>query len=109
MLLQMTQICFYDSDYIMLHPDMSTMTENRAKMTHKLLQYWFYTIIIWHLSEKCCLKDTMRDAVVWLSYCVYIFAILTYLTTVNQCLTMHFFQKICVIGKISVRSSKKRY
>ena len=38
-LLQMTQICFYDSDYITLHPDMSIMTENRAKMTHKILQY----------------------------------------------------------------------
>ena len=103
MLLQMTQICFYYSDYIMLHPDMSTMTENRAKMTRKLLQYWFYAIIIRHLSKRCYLKDTIRDVVVWLSYCVYIFAILTYLNTVNQCLTMHFFQKICVIGKISVR------
>ena len=39
MLLQMTQICFYDSDYVTLDPDMSIMTENRAKMTHKLLQY----------------------------------------------------------------------
>ena len=103
MLLQMTQICFYDSDYITLHPDMSIMTENRAKMTHKILQYQFYAIIIWHLSEKCYLKDTMRDVIVWLSYYVYIFAILTYLTTINQCLTMIFFQTLCVIGKISVR------
>ena len=39
MLLQMTQICFYESDYVTLHPDMSIMTENRAKMRHKLLQY----------------------------------------------------------------------
>ena len=103
MLLQMTQICFYDSDYIMLHLDMSTMTENRAKMTRKLLQYRFYALIIRHVSEKCYLKDTMRDLVVLLSYYAYIFAILTYLTTVNQCLTMLFFRKLCVIGKISVR------
>ena len=32
----------------------------------------------------------MTDIVVWLSCYVYIFAILTYLTTVNQCLTMFF-------------------
>ena len=39
MLLQMTQICFYEYDYVTLHPDMSIMTENRAKLTHKLLQH----------------------------------------------------------------------
>ena len=38
MLLQTAQICFYESDYVTLHPDMSIMTDNRAKMTHKLLQ-----------------------------------------------------------------------
>ena len=103
MLLQMTQICFYESDYVTLHPDMSIMTENRAKMTHKLPQYQFYIIIIWHLSEKCYFKDTMKDIVVWLGCYVYIFAILTYFTKVNQCLTMVIFQKLCVIGKISVR------
>ena len=32
----------------------------------------------------------MRDVAVWLSCYVYLFAILTYLTTVNQCLTMFF-------------------
>ena len=103
MLLQMTQICFYESDYVTLHTDMSIMTENHAKITHKLLQYQFQAIIIWHLSEKCYFKRTMRDVAVWLSCYVYIFAILTYLTTVNQCLTMFFSQKLCVIGKISIR------
>ena len=39
MLCQMTQICFCESDYVTLHPDMSIMTENSVKMTHKLLQY----------------------------------------------------------------------
>ena len=39
MLLQMTQICFYEPDYVTLHPDMSIMTKNREKMMHKLLQY----------------------------------------------------------------------
>ena len=38
MLLQITQICFYGSDYVTLHSDMSIMTENGAKKTHKLSQ-----------------------------------------------------------------------
>ena len=37
--LQINQICFYESDYVTLHSDMSIMTENRAKITHKLPQY----------------------------------------------------------------------
>ena len=36
MLLQMTQVCFHESHYVTLHPDMSIMTEKRAKMTCKL-------------------------------------------------------------------------
>ena len=39
MLLQVTHICFYESDYVTLHSEMSTMTENRAKMMSELLQY----------------------------------------------------------------------
>ena len=54
-------------------------------------------------AEKDYYKHTMTDIVVWLSCYVYFFAILTYLTTVNQCLTMFFFHKVCVIGKISIR------
>ena len=50
----------------------------------------------------------MTDVIVWLSCYVYIFAIWTYLTTVNQCLTIFFFRKLCVIGKISIRWSEKK-
>ena len=39
MLLQITQICFYESDYVTLHSDTSIMKENGAKIAHKLLQY----------------------------------------------------------------------
>ena len=39
MLLQMTQICFHESDYVTLHSNISIMTENGDKMTHKLPQY----------------------------------------------------------------------
>ena len=40
---------------------------------------------------------------VWLSFYAYIFAILSYLSMVNQSLTIYFFQKLCAIGKISIR------
>ena len=39
MLLQVTHICFYESDHVTLHLEMSIMTENRAKMMPELLQY----------------------------------------------------------------------
>ena len=57
--------------------------------------------------EKDNYKHTITNVAVWLSCCVYIFAILSYLTTVNQCLTI-FFQKSYVIGKISIRKSQKK-
>ena len=65
--------------------------------------------MIWHLSENGYYKHTMTDVPVWLSCYVYIFAISTYLTTVNHCLTIFFCQQLCVIGKISIRWSKKRH
>ena len=43
----------------------------------------------------------MTDVAVWLSSYVYISAILTYLSMVNQCITISFFQKLHVIGEIS--------
>ena len=39
MLLQITQIFFYESDCLTRHSDMSIMTENGAKITQKLSQY----------------------------------------------------------------------
>ena len=39
MLLQITQICFYKSDYATLYSDMSIMRGNGAKVTPKLSQY----------------------------------------------------------------------
>ena len=109
MLLQITQICFYESHYVTLHSDISIIKEDDAKITQKLPQYLFWAIIIWRLSEKCYLKHTMTYAVVWLSFYVFIFAILTYLTTVNQCLTIFFVQKLYAIGKIFIRWSEKKH
>ena len=109
MLLQITQICFYESHYVTLHSDISIIKEDDAKITQKLPQYSFWAIIIWLLSEKCYLKHTMTYAAVWLSFYVFIFAILTYLTTVNQCLTIFFVQKLCAIGKIFIRWSEKKH
>ena len=48
-------------------------------------------------------------AVKGLSCYVYISAIWTYLTTVNQGLIMLFSQRLCVIGKISIRWSEKKH
>ena len=39
MLFPITQTCFNESDYITLHGVKSIMTENDAKMTHKLPNY----------------------------------------------------------------------
>ena len=50
----------------------------------------------------------MTNVAVWLSCYAYIFAILSYLTTVNQSLIIFFIQKLCVIGKISIRRSEKK-
>ena len=40
---------------------------------------------------------------------MYVFANLTYLTTVLQCLTIFFSQKLCVIGKIFIRWSENNH
>ena len=49
----------------------------------------------------------MTDVVVWLGCYVYIFAIWTYLTTINQCLRIFFFKKLYVIREISIESCEK--
>ena len=49
----------------------------------------------------------MTNVAVWLSHYVYIFAILSYLATVNQCLTMFFSQKLCDIGKSPLDEAEK--
>ena len=47
----------------------------------------------------------MTDVIVWLSYYVYVFAIRTNLTTLNQCLTIFFSKnyvslKICPLDEV---------
>ena len=51
----------------------------------------------------------MIDAGVWFRCYAYIFAILTYLTIRNQCLTIFFSQKLCVIGNIFITRSEKKH
>ena len=85
------------------------MRENGSKLMHKLSQHYLSAIIIWHLSKKCYFKHAMIDAGVWLRRYAYIFAILTYLTTGNQCLTIFSFQKLWVIGNIFIRRSEKTH
>ena len=109
MLSQLTKICFSEPNYVTLHSIINIMTENSTIMTHNMPQQWFQAITIWNLSEKCYCKPTMTDVVVWLSCYVFIFAIWNCLTTVNLCLRIFFFQKLSVIGKISIRWSEKKH
>ena len=78
--LQITQICFHQSDYVTLHSDMNIYDRKRLRESFKLL-----------LSGTCwkSVKPIMTDFEVWLSCYIYIFAILTYLTTVNQCVLLY--------------------
>ena len=49
----------------------------------------------------------MTDAAVWLSYYVYIFAILTNLATVNQCLTTFFPKNYVSLERSTLNEVKK--
>ena len=106
---QKTRMCFNEPDYVLVHTVINIVTANDAKMRHKMLQQCFKAIIIWHLLEKGYYKHSMASVTVWLSCYVYAFAILSYLITVNQYLTIFFFQKLCVIGKISIRWDEKKH
>ena len=41
----------------------------------------------------------MLDSGAWLNGDAHTLAVWTYVTTVNECLTMHFSKKLCIIGK----------
>ena len=88
MLFQITQICFSESDYVTIYSVMNVMTENSAKMTHKMPQVLSYCYLaplrkglLQAHHDKCCSLVKLL--------CIY-FAISTYLTTVNHCLTIFF-------------------
>ena len=51
----------------------------------------------------------MTDAAVWLSYYVYIFAILTNLATVNQCLTTFFPKNYVSLERSTLNEVKKKH
>ena len=100
--------CFFESHYVTLHPTWALWQKTVPKWRISCHNIRF-KLLSSGSCQKYYFKYTMRDVVVWLSCYVYIFAILTYLTSGNQCLTMFFFQKLCVIGKISIRWSKKKH
>ena len=56
---------------------------------------------------KCFCKQTMTDAAVWWSCYAYIFAILTYLTTVDQRLIIFFSKSYVSLERSSVDEVKK--
>ena len=61
--------------------------------------------------RKVLFQADHDSSAVWLNCYVYILAILTYLTTVNQRLTIFFFSKnyVRVMGKIFIRWSEKKH
>ena len=92
---QNTQMSFNEANYVMVNSVMNIMTINGAKMMQKMPQQCFSVVIILQLLEKDYERHTMTNLAFCLSCYVYIFAILSYLTTVNQCLTIFlFFSKI---------------
>ena len=103
MLFQIIRICFNASDHVTLHCLMKLMAVNGATMTGKTSELWFLVVDIWLLSEKGYCKYTITEVVAWLSCSVYIFAIWTYLTMVNQLSTIFFNEKLYIIRKISIR------
>ena len=74
-----------------------------------MVPQWFLFINICYLSEKGYQKHTMIDVVVWLSCYAYIFTICSYVTVVNQCLTIFNFKNFNVIGKTSVARGEKTH
>ena len=56
MLLQITQICFYESDYVSLRSDMSIMAENGAKIL--VLSYYYLApvakVLFQEHHDRCC-------------------------------------------------------
>ena len=51
----------------------------------------------------------MTNIAIWLSCYVYIFAILLYLTTVNQCLTIFFFINYMSLEMSPLDEAKKKH
>ena len=51
----------------------------------------------------------MTNIAIWLSCYVYIFAILLYLTTVNQCLTIFFFKNYMSLERSPLDETKKKH
>ena len=105
MLFQITQICFSESDYVTIYSVMNIMTENIAKMTHKMPQVLSYCYLaplrkglLQAHHDKCCSLVKLL--------CIY-FAISTYLTTVNHCLTIFFSKNYVSLERSPLDEAKK--
>ena len=108
MLFQKTQMSFNESDYVMKHPAMNIMTANSAKTAQKnatiFLSYYYLVLVGKGLlqahNDKCCSLVKL----LCIDFCYFILLNHSY-----QCLTIFFFQTLCVIGKISIRWSGKKH
>ena len=98
-----TTLCFYLLSPLHFpssheHSDIRRCQNGGGNAAMLFLSYYYLALVGKELLEphndECCSLVKLL--------CIYIFAILSYFTTVNQCLTIFFFQKLCVIGKISI-------
>ena len=99
MLFQKNQMCFNEPDYVTVRFVMNIMTPNRAKMAHKMFLSYYYLAFVRNgllqaHNDKCCSLVKL----LWIYFCYFI------LLNHGQTVLKHiFFQKLYVIGKISIR------
>ena len=102
MLFQKTQMSFNEADYVTVHcheHNDSKRCQNGAQNASTMFLSHHYLAVVGKglLQAR---SDKRYSLVKLLCICLCYFF---YLTAVNQCLTIIFFKKLCVIGKISIR------
>ena len=77
------------------------------RLTGELIYVCSYYTIIPSFQSRYLVLQLMKQ---WLTVVNFVLIVVSnYLTTVKQCLTIYFFQKLYVIGKISIRWSEKKH
>ena len=70
-------------------------------LTGEVISAYLYCMIILSFQSQFMVLQLVKQ---WLTVVnSVLIVVLNYLTTVKQCLTIFFFQKLCVVGNISIR------
>ena len=97
MLFQKPQIFFNKPDYVTVH----SVLENTTIM---FLSYCYLALV-----GKGLLQHTMGNFAVWLGCYICVVSVLSYLTTVNQCLTMFLSRNYVPLERSLLKEVKKKY